>query len=124
MNAKSLLSLANATLYLVGCTLIGTGLLLEFRMEDEGATSWLLGIDKDGWSEAHFVIAILFICLAALHLLQNWAWIRMTLSQFKPGAMMVLGLGVGLIVALLVWPVADKPATGGKNVSHQLKHDD
>jgi hypothetical protein len=56
MNTKSLLlSLTNVALYLVTCALIGTGLLLELRMDEEDGAARLFGMGQDDWGEIHFV---------------------------------------------------------------------
>ena len=48
VNIRSLLlSLTNAALYLVTCVLIGTGLLLEFRMDEEDGAARLFGMGQD-----------------------------------------------------------------------------
>jgi hypothetical protein len=73
MNIRPLLlSMTNAALYLVTCTLVGTGLLLELRMDEEDGAARLFGMDQNDWGEIHFVVAITFAVLAVLHLVQNW----------------------------------------------------
>jgi hypothetical protein len=63
-----LLSLGNAALYLSACMLIGTGFLLEIRMDEENGAVRLFGMTPDDWGEIHLVIAIGFIVLTFLHL--------------------------------------------------------
>ncbi len=73
VNIRSLLlSLTNAALYLVTCVLIGTGLLLEFRMDEEDGAARLFGMGQDDWGEIHFAFAIGFVILSLCHLLLNW----------------------------------------------------
>jgi hypothetical protein len=122
MNTKALLlSLGNAALYLVACAMIGTGLLLEWRMDEEGGAARLLGMGPDDWAETHFIIAIAFIALTVLHLLLNWAWIKAAMTKTK-WAVPMLVVGLGLITALLLWPADRNASPGGKNPEHR-QHD-
>ena len=124
MNPKALLlSPANAALYLVTCALIGTGLLLELRMDEDDGAVRLFGMGQDDWGEMHFAIAIGFGALTVLHLLLNWAWIKVAVTKIG-WAMPVLVVGLGLIAALLLWPADQKAAGSGDKAGHHQKHDD
>jgi hypothetical protein len=57
-----LLHVSTAGLYLATCTLVGTGLLLEWRL-DEDVSGRLLGMDRDDWGELHFGVALAFAAL-------------------------------------------------------------
>jgi hypothetical protein len=123
MNAKSLLlSLTNATLYLVTCALIGTGLLLELKMDQEDGAARLFGMGQDDWGEIHIVVAITFVALAVLHLVQNWAWIKAAFSRSKP-AIGVLFAGLVLVAGLLLWPTTSANASWGEQLRHILSDD-
>jgi hypothetical protein len=111
MTKPILLSLANATLYLVTCTVIGTGLLLELRMDEEDGEIRLLGMGRDDWGEVHLAAAIGFVALTALHLVLNWAWIKAAVIKTKWTAPM-LAAGFGIVMALLVWPTGQKSWLG------------
>jgi formate-dependent nitrite reductase membrane component NrfD len=97
------LSLTNAALYLVTCALIGTGLLLELRMDEEDGAARLFGMGQDDWGEIHFAFAIGFVILSLCHLLLNWTWVKLALAKAKP-AYVVVTAGLGLIAVLLLWP--------------------
>jgi formate-dependent nitrite reductase membrane component NrfD len=104
VNIRSLLlSLTNAALYLVTCVLIGTGLLLEFRMDEEDGAARLFGMGQDDWGEIHFAFAIGVVILSLCHLLLNWTWVKRALVKAKP-AYVVMTAGLGLIAVLLLWP--------------------
>ena len=48
MNMKSLLlTPRNAALFMVTCALIGTGLMLELRMDEEDGSARLFGMGRD-----------------------------------------------------------------------------
>jgi hypothetical protein len=97
------LTASNAALYLATCALVGTGLLLELRMDEEDGARRLLGLGADDWGEVHIVVALTFGGLAILHLLLNWAWIKAALAKTRL-AYGFLAAGLGLIAVLLLWP--------------------
>jgi hypothetical protein len=111
MNTKSVrLSLVNAALYLVTCALVGTGLLLELRLDEEDGAARLFGMGRDDWRENHIVIAIAFLAVTMLHLLVNRAWIKAAAAR-AAWAVPMVAVGVGLVAALLCWPT-DREAAG------------
>lgn len=112
INTKGiLLPLANAALYLVTCALIGTGLMLELRMDEEDGPARILGMGQDDWGELHFCIAIGFVALALLHLFLNWAWIKALVTKAK-WPVPALAVGLALVLALLLWPTAPPMTVG------------
>lgn len=120
MNTKSLLlSLTNAALYLVTCALIGTGLLLELRMDEEDGPARLVGMGRDDWGEIHFIVALTFAALAVLHLVQNWAWIKSAFGKSK-SVIAVLMAGLVIVAGLLLWPTTSANASLGEQLRHIL----
>ncbi len=104
MSIKALALLANnAVLYLATCALVGTGLLLELRMDEEDGARRLFGMGPDDWSEVHLAVALAFISLAILHVGLNWVWIKAALAKARL-AYGVLVAGFALIAGLLLWP--------------------
>ena len=122
MNAKLLLSVTNATLYLVTCALIGTGLLLELRMDEEDGATRLFGMGRDDVGEVHFMIALAFALLVVFHLVQKRAWIHAVIHRSK-WAMVILSAGAALVVILLLWP-ATMPNTSLGDKARQILIDD
>jgi hypothetical protein len=117
------LSLANAALYLVTCGLIGTGLLLELRMDDEDGAARLFGMGQDDWGEIHFAAAIIFAATTVLHIILNWAWIKAALAKAR-WASLALTAGFALIAALLLWPTNQTSAPDGTKAHHDHENDD
>ncbi|MEI8241838.1 MAG: DUF4405 domain-containing protein [bacterium] len=101
---------ATAALGFVTCALVGTGLLLELRLDAEDGAVRILGLGPDDWSELHFCIALGFLLLTALHLFLNWAWIISAVSKAR-WILAVIVVGVLLVAALLLWP-AEKQTAG------------
>jgi hypothetical protein len=97
------LAAGNAALYLATCALVGTGLLLELRMDEEDGARRLFGMGADDWGEVHIVVALTFVGLAILHLALNWAWIRAALAKARL-AYGIFVIGLALIAVLLLWP--------------------
>jgi cytochrome bd-type quinol oxidase subunit 2 len=119
MNAKMLiLSVGNTALYFVTCALIGTGLLLELRMDEEDGNVRLLGMGQDDWGEIHLIIALGFVALAVLHLALHWAWIRSMLARAKWASSLLLA-GLILIAGLLLWPANQAGPNGGQSEYHE-----
>jgi len=123
MNIRPLLlSMTYAVLYLVTCALIGTGLLLELRMDEEDGAERLFGMSQDDWGEIHFVVAITFAALAVLHLVQNWAWIKSAVRRSRP-ALVLVTVGLVLVAGLLLWPTTSAHATWSDQLRHTLTDD-
>lgn len=110
MHKESRMSICNSALFLATCAVIGTGLMLEFRLDDDQGSFRLFGISADDWGEAHFVIALIFIALLVAHCILHKAWIKMKLQQQKFPALCVLAVGLLLAATLLVWPRDDRSA--------------
>ena len=117
MNINALrMSLVNAALYLVTCALVGTGLLLELRMDEEDGAVRLFGMGRDDWGENHIAIALVFVGLTVLHLMVNWGWVKSARAKTK-WAVPVFAVGLALIAALLMWPSGDDAENGRPTAS-------
>jgi cell division protein FtsW (lipid II flippase) len=106
------LKTSSAALYLATCLLIGTGLLLEFRFEDQESLR-ILGLGLDDAEELHFVTALVFIGLTGLHLVLNWAWIKAA-ARGMGYASVVLFSGIALMLVLLLAPGSHGTGADGK----------
>ncbi|MEI8311333.1 MAG: DUF4405 domain-containing protein [Verrucomicrobiota bacterium] len=123
MNTKTLfLSLGNTALYFATCALIGTGLLLELRMDEENGAVRILGMGQDDWGEIHLIIALGFVALAVLHLALHWAWIRSMLARAKWASSLLLA-GLFFIAGLLLWPTNQTGPNGGQSEQHERDDD-
>jgi hypothetical protein len=93
--------------------LVSTGLLLEFFPRG-GATIW--GMGRHAWSELHFWIALAFVAVILVHLVQHGRWIasmaRGRARQHARRRWWVLA-GFIVVVALSVAPFLSpaQPAT-------------
>jgi hypothetical protein len=42
----------------------------------------LLGLGRHDWGDVHFVLAMLFVLLMAVHLILHWTWIKTCIRSF------------------------------------------
>ena len=87
------------TLYLLFCALVGTGLLLAYRLPHGGGGghALFLGHGRHVWSEVHTWLAYAAIIVGAIHLLLNWEWLVKVAASKRPWR-----LGVGILTGLLI----------------------
>ena len=113
----------NLLLYLSFCAMVGTGLLMAFRLipgsrGGRGLEVW--GWSRHEWGDLHTWISYLFIALVVLHLALHWAWLTKCAASGHLWRL-VLGLIVGLsiIAAFLLLPVQqrERGKSHGRNVS-------
>jgi len=124
MNTRNLLlPLGNAVLFLSACVLISSGLLLELRMDEKDGAVLLFGMNSDDWGEIHFLTALGFSALTAIHLLLNRAWIKSAINKTK-WSLPVLAGGACLAAALLLWPTDHPTTPTDKKTEHCQKDDD
>jgi hypothetical protein len=104
--------ISNAALYLAACALTATGLALEWKIEieDEGRT--LLGMTGEDWGELHFILALVVIGLAVIHLALHWAWIRNLLARLRWPTLACLAAGILIIAVALAAPVSGSGVAG------------
>jgi hypothetical protein len=95
--------LSNALLYLVFCLLAGTGLAMEFRLDDNNAM--LLGVVRRDWAKVHALTALSFVSLVAIHLWTNWHWLRGLLARLRWPTLIVALVGVVALAIFLLAPV-------------------
>ena len=100
------LRMINALLYLAASTLVATGLALEWKIEieDEGRT--LLGMNGEMWGEIHFIVALVVVGLAIIHLAMHWLWIKNLLNRLPWPTIACLVAGLVLIAVVLATPVS------------------
>ncbi len=90
--------------YFCFCVMAGTGLLLEFRL-DEDKSGTILGIASEDWCDIHEWVAYLFVVVVVLHLIFHWAWIKMLATRHLWSTVIGLAAGVCVIGVLLLTPV-------------------
>jgi hypothetical protein len=100
LGKSGLKKVIDLVLYLVACTLTGTGLLLAYRLPHGGGHTsrvLFLGYGRHAWGEIHTWLAYVTISLAVVHLLLNWQWLVKVAASKK-----VWRLAVGVLTGLLI----------------------
>lgn len=100
---NTLMRVINYLLYVNGCFLLGTGLLLTYRLppgSQGGKGLGLWGLDRHEWGDLHFYAGLGIVALTLAHLFLNWAWIRKIAGSSK-ALPLLLGFSVGLVVILI-----------------------
>lgn len=94
----------NLTLWFNTCAMIGTGLLLAFRLPPgsqggRGLRAW--GIDRHEWGDIHTWLGYVFVVFLLLHLALHWRWLWSVAARKRPWPILA-GLGAGLLLALIL----------------------
>jgi hypothetical protein len=113
---------SNVALFLAACLLAASGLLLEFRLdEDESGT--ILSLARDDWAELHLIVAFVFLGLTVLHVALNCKWVTSLARAKWRWPTIAAGVAGALIQAgILLAPAA----TGGRHHegAHEAHSDD
>ncbi len=96
---NTILRVLNLALFLSGCLLAGTGLMLAYRMPHGGGggRAQVLGFTRHEWGDLHLVLGITVVLLSIAHLVQNWTWMRKIAARSR-----VWPLAAGLLVGALL----------------------
>jgi hypothetical protein len=108
---KTILSrILNFALWLIGSALLGTGLILAFRLPPGsrgGQGLRLLGWGRHDWGDLHTWLAYAGLALVVGHLAIHARWLWIVASQRRSWRLVAgLALGVALPVAALLWPTS------------------
>jgi len=102
----------NLLLYLSFCTLVGTGLLMAFRLipgSRGGQGLEVLGWSRHDWGDLHTWISYLFIALVALHMVINWTWLAKVAAKGHLWRVAIgLIVGLSIIAAFLLLPITHR----------------
>ena len=117
-----LLKLNNLTLYLAGCAMLGTGLMLEWRLppgSQGGRGLSVLGLGRHDWGEIHFILGLLMTLGIVVHLLLNWSWLKIIASQRRTWRL-ASGFLLGVIITglFLLLPVEKRQGGEGSPTNY------
>ena len=106
----------NLLLYLSFCFIVGTGLLLEFKLVPGGQGGHgltVLGMSRHEWGEWHFYVSLFFVLLVIIHLILSWGWLKRVAANKRLWPV-ILGLlaGLGMIAAIYFQPIEERNGKG------------
>jgi len=120
---RPLRTIANAALCVITCAGIGSGLLLELRMNEADGSVRLFGSGQENWDAIHVSAAVGSVALTVFLSIWRRAWIKAMLIKAK-WAVPLLGVGLGLGAALLYWPADPKVLGGDPEPGQHAKEED
>ena len=119
----------NLLLYLAFCAMVGTGLLMAYRLPPgsrAGSGLTVLGMDRHEWGDIHLWISYIVIAAVIAHLGMNWTWLKKIAASMKP--LRLLGgllVGIAMIVVLILLPVNNRrlPRSQGHGRIHETQEE-
>jgi hypothetical protein len=108
----------NLLLYLSFCVMVGTGLLMAYRLipgSRGGQGLEVLGWNRHEWGALHTWVSYVFITLVAAHLAINWAWLTKCAAKghaWRLGAGLLAGAVI--IGTFLLLPITQPQGGTGK----------
>ena len=113
----------NLSLYLSLCLMIGTGLLMAYRLlpgSRGGQGLEMLGWNRHEWGDLHTWVSYLFVALVVSHLAMSWTWLVKCAAQGRAWRLAAgLIAGAAIIGFLLLLPVERHRSGGGQEEKHK-----
>lgn len=113
-------------LFLFLC-LASTGLLIYLIMPPaSGLAVW--GMDRHGWGEIHFWIALTFVLLILIHFILHWTWIKTKvkgnskIAQVSKTRTIIAILLMLFVLFLLIMPFLSPVEKAGDRLGRHLDH--
>jgi len=114
---KKLRVLTDILMYVSMCYLIGTGLLIHYRLVPGfrgGHGLTLLGFDRHEWGTSHLWVSYVLIAFVVVHLVLNFAFVTNAIALRKRWLLAVLvAVGVAVVAFFLVAPIERSEESGG-----------
>ena len=106
--------------------LVSTGVIMYYLLPaGSGHSMGIWGLDRHGWGDIHFYVAVTFLAVIAFHLIWHWRWITGFLlgkrrQEYNRRAVLSI-IGVVALLAIGFAPVLSPVQTieGAENVEHQ-----
>lgn len=112
----------NFALYLSLCFVLGTGLLLDFRLPHgpQGRGLAVLGLTRHEWGDWHTWVGYALGVLIVIHLILARKWLMLVAAKRRALWLWVgLAAGIMMIVSMLFAPVGAAAANRGEGASHE-----
>ncbi len=115
MNHNTLRKYTDIVMFLAMCFLVGTGLMIHYRLVPGylgGHGLTLFGLSRHEWGFYHLWTAYLLIFLVVVHVVLNFAFVKNVVASKRNWILAVLGLA-GLIILLVFLIVPIERTEGG-----------
>jgi hypothetical protein len=118
--------LLNLLLYLSFCVMVGTGLMMAYRLipgSRGGQGLEILGWNRHQWGDLHRWVSYGFVALIVVHLALNWSWLVKCAAKGHAWRL-ASGLlaGAAIIGTLLFLPITKRQG-GGRGKQHRSTSD-
>ena len=125
MTNSGLRKATDLTMWFLLCFMLGTGLLIHYRLvpgAEGGHGLTLLGLSRHEWGNYHLWAAYLLLFCLSIHLFLNYSFIKNKIAQKMNWRVMLLCCG-GLIIvgAFLFAPIVKEESDQGKGRNHQTR---
>lgn len=109
--------IANGLLWLVFCTVSGTGLLLAFHLlpgSRGGRGLSAMGWGRHDWGDIHTWLSYAFLALILTHMALHWRWFWQVAARRKSWPLLLgIGAGLALMMFLFLQPIKEDAAAEG-----------
>lgn len=109
MKTSNIRGLVDLLMYGMFCFLMGTGLLLQYRLVSGsrgGHGLTLMGFSRHEWGHVHLWVGFVLILLLIVHLVLNYGFIKRVVAREKTWIALLIGLiGLGVTAVFLLLPL-------------------
>ncbi len=112
MQRNTLKFIVDALLFVSLSTTAVVGLMLAFLIPSGSKVpqgeKYFLGLHRHSWGDLHLALALIFLCLLALHIVLNWSWVIGSTQRYfgERWKHFLLALcGAWLLVLIVSWIV-------------------
>ncbi|MFV0338507.1 MAG: DUF4405 domain-containing protein [Chthoniobacterales bacterium] len=114
MNTKRLRIIVDIALWFLFCFLLGTGLLIHYRLVPGfkgGHGLEMFDMSRHEWGAFHLWTSYLFLAFLSVHLILNWSFIKNAIAKrIKWRALVLCVLGLSIVGFFLVAPISQNDA--------------
>ncbi len=110
MKKPSLNMIVDATAFAGFVLLTTTGVLMRYVLPPgSGRFIKVFGLDRHGWGDIHYWIAVVFFATLALHLVLHWKWIVSVVKGRKAEGSHGWRVGLAIVGLLALMAIAAAP---------------
>ena len=116
MKKAQVRKLVDLGMWFLFCFLLGTGLLIHYRLvpgSEGGRGLAFLTQTRHEWGELHFWASCLFLAALAIHLFLNFSFIRSAICKRASWRVVALSVaGAGIVAFFLLTPLSHEDVNG------------